>query len=302
MRLEKAEFKGKQIYKLIGEDLEAWVCPKDGMNVYRIIYHGKRVIAWDDTRFESGATYGIPVLYPTPNRSENLKIHVGEDAYDARMHGLVRCLPFAVTKEVCLEKEVLLEGSLKWDETQVDFGMFPYHSILRIRVSIRGNVTNWEYEVENREEKELPYGIAIHPFFDKNGQNVKISVPVDAFMEMTEEKIPTGTLIPMEETGVELRKPVSVEELDLDHVYTKYHEKEPICLLYEDFKVEIDATKEFTHVVVFTPKAPFFCVENQTCSTDCFNLYHKGMREESGLEFVAPGEKKSGKLKFTFSR
>ncbi|MDO4295751.1 MAG: aldose 1-epimerase [bacterium] len=300
MRLEKAEFKGKPIYKLMGEELEAWVCPEDGMNVYRILYRGQRIIAWDDSRFESGATYGIPVLYPTPNRSENQKIHVGDACYDARMHGLVRCLPFAVTKEICLAEEAMLEGSLKWDETQADFAMFPYRSVLRVRVSIRKNVLNWEYEVENKEEKELPYGIAIHPFFDKNGEEVKISVPVDTLMEMTEEKIPTGKLIPMEETGVDLRKPSSVEELDLDHVYTNYHVKEPICLYYDTFRVEIDASSDFSHVVVFTPKAPFFCVENQSCSTDCFNLYQKGKKAESGLEFVEPMGKKSGKLKFSF--
>lgn len=302
MKLEKSEWKGNQIYKLIGENLEAWVCPEDGMNVYRVIYEGKQVIAWDDSRFEKGATYGIPVLYPTPNRSENLKIHVDDAVYEARMHGLVRRLPFTVTEEVCGENEVFLSGSLKWDESQENFSCFPYHSILTIRVGIRGNEMTWEYEVDNQEQKELPYGIAIHPFFDKNGQDVKITVPVDSFMEMTEEKIPTGKRIPMEETGVELRKPVPVETLHLDHVYTGYHEGQPILLQYEDFQVSIDATRDFTHVVVFTPDAPFFCVENQTCSTDCFNLYHKGFKEESGLEFVKPGEKKGGKLTFTFQR
>ncbi|MDO4324871.1 MAG: aldose 1-epimerase [bacterium] len=301
MKIEKSEFKGKEIYKLIGEQMEAWVCPEDGMNVYGIAFEGQQIIAWDDTRFENGVTYGVPVLYPTPNRSDGLKIHIGEDAYDARMHGVVRRLPFAVTKELCLENEAVLEGSLRWDESQEEFFMFPFHSVLRIRVSIRKNVLNWEYEVENKEsEKELPYGIAIHPFFTKNGQDVKISVPVDSYMEMTEEKIPTGKLIPMEETGVELRKPVSVESLDLDHVYTDYHEKEPIRLYYDAFTVEIDATKDFTHVVVFTPKNHFFCVENQTCSTDCFNLYQKGYQKESGLLFVEPNGKKSGKLKFSF--
>lgn len=32
------------------------------------------------------ATYGIPVSYPTPNRSKNLKITVNGKQFDARLH------------------------------------------------------------------------------------------------------------------------------------------------------------------------------------------------------------------------
>lgn len=32
------------------------------------------MIAWEEERYQRKATYGVPVLYPTPNRSEELKI------------------------------------------------------------------------------------------------------------------------------------------------------------------------------------------------------------------------------------
>lgn len=301
MKLEKTDFNGRQIYKMTGSRIEVHVCPEDGMNIYQIIYDGNYVVVWDEERFERGGTYSVPVLYPTPNRTRDLKIHVNEESYDARMHGLVRRLPFTVTKEACTEDGILLEGSLQWDEAQAEFSMFPYRSILVIRIRLCEDALSWEYELTNHESRELPYGIAIHPFFSKNNQNVEITVPTDMLMEMTQDNLPTGRLIPIEETGADLRKSAFVEELDLDHVYTGYHQGEPIVIRYEDFKLEIDCTEEFTHVVVFTPKKPFFCIENQTCATDCFNLYHRGLEEESGLLFVAPGKTGSGALKFRFS-
>ena len=57
------------------------------------------------------------------------------------------------------------------------------------------------------------------PYFSKREQEVKISVPAASVMEMTEEKIPTGKLIPAGETVPDLRTPVLVDGLSLDHVY-----------------------------------------------------------------------------------
>ena len=38
----------------------------------------------------------------------------------------------------------------------------------------------------------MSYGIAVHPYFNKREQEVKITVPAASVMEMT-EKIPTGS-------------------------------------------------------------------------------------------------------------
>ncbi|WP_320977955.1 hypothetical protein, partial [Hungatella effluvii] len=73
-------------------------------------------------------------------------------------------------------------------------------------------------------------------------------------------------------------------------------------IFYNDCRVKLEATEEFGHIVVFTPKAPFFCIENQSCSTDCFNLFAKGFVRESGLQTVKAGEKKSGAIRFVFEK
>jgi aldose 1-epimerase len=53
--------------------------------------------------------------------------------------------------------------------------------------------------------------------------------------------------------------------------------------------VTLEASEIFKHMVVYTPsKRDFFCLENQTCSTDAHNLYEKGFTEEAHLLILEP--------------
>ena len=302
MKVRKTVWNGKEGYLLQNESMEVFVNPADGMNIYQIDWEGRHMIDWEEARYQRKATYGVPVLYPTPNRSENLKIQAYGKQYDARMHGLVKNLPFQVKTAETDGQAALVTGVLEWNEEQPDFAMFPFPSTLSITVKALPDEVVWSYQVDNRGEGELSYGIAIHPYFSKREQEVKISVPAASVMEMTEEKIPTGKLIPAGETVPDLRTPVLVDGLSLDHVYTDCPVGAYAEIFYKDCKVKLEATEEFGHIVVFTPDAPFFCVENQSCSTDCFNLFAKGYARESGLQAVHAGQKKSGEVRFVFEK
>ena len=302
MKVRKTVWNGKEGYLLQNESMEVFVNPADGMNIYQIDWEGRHMIDWEEARYQRKATYGVPVLYPTPNRSENLKIQAYGKQYDARMHGLVKNLPFQVKTAETDGQAALVTGVLEWNEEQPDFAMFPFPSTLSITVKALPDEVVWSYQVDNRGEGELSYGIAIHPYFSKREQEVKISVPAASVMEMTEEKIPTGKLIPAGETVPDLRTPVLVDGLSLDHVYTDCPAGAYAEIFYKDCKVKLEATEEFGHIVVFTPDAPFFCVENQSCSTDCFNLFAKAYARESGLQAVHAGQKKSGEVRFVFEK
>lgn len=302
MKVEKTVWNGKEGYLLQNESMEVFVNPEDGMNIYQMDWEGRQMIAWEEERYQRKATYGVPVLYPTPNRSEDLKIQTFGRQYDARMHGLVKNLPFEVKAADTDGQAALVTGVLMWNEAQPDFPMFPFPSTLSITVKVLPDEVVWSYEVENCGEGEMSYGIAVHPYFNKREQAVKITVPAASVMEMTEEKIPTGKLIPAGETVPDLRTPALVDSLSLDHVYTDCQAGAHAEIFYNDCKVKLEATEEFGHIVVFTPKAPFFCIENQSCSTDCFNLFAKGFVRESGLQTVKAGEKKSGAIRFVFEK
>ena len=75
----------KRRIPLQNESMEVFVNPADGMNIYQIDWEGRHMIDWEEARYQRKATYGVPVLYPTPNRSENLKIQAYGKQYDARI-------------------------------------------------------------------------------------------------------------------------------------------------------------------------------------------------------------------------
>jgi aldose 1-epimerase len=66
--------------------------------------------------------------------------------------------------------------------------------------------------------------------------------------------------------------------------------------------VRLEATPDFSHLVLYTPRAEgYFCLENQTCSTDAHTLFDRGFRRESGLRIVKPGEIHRGSVRYAVS-
>jgi aldose 1-epimerase len=54
--------------------------------------------------------------------------------------------------------------------------------------------------------------------------------------------------------------------------------------------------------VVYTPPpAPFFCVENQSCSTNAHNLHNEGLVAEASLSILNPGESLKAAIVFGVS-
>ena len=154
------------------------------------------------------------------------------------------------------------------------------------------------YEVENQNEKPLGFGFALHPFWkvigDKEQTFIQVALPYH--MEATKDLLPTGKLEPVEGTKWSLLEPRAVVDLRLDDVYYGATPESVVRVIYKAIGLQIQqkATSDFTHIVVFTPDRDYFCVENQTCSTDTHNLYSKGLKKESHLQIVEPGEKTGG--------
>jgi aldose 1-epimerase len=114
-----------------------------------------------------------------------------------------------------------------------------------------------------------------------------------------EDLLPTGKLKALDGSPYDLRVPVSLANLRLDDVYWGMLPEHAPGYEARDkgLKVTLGASKEFTHMVVYTPPGkPFFCMENQTCSTDAHNLHARGLQKEAHLLIVDPGKSLSGWL------
>jgi aldose 1-epimerase len=121
-------------------------------------------------------------------------------------------------------------------------------------------------------------------------------------MEATPDLLPTGRLLDVQGTPFDLRSPRALGSLDLDHVFTRLTSGGGARIEYRSIgmSVDLEATPDFTHAVVYSPKGEgFFCLENQTCSTDAHNLFDRGFHRESGLKTVPPRGLRKGTVTYS---
>ena len=115
------------------------------------------------------------------------------------------------------------------------------------------------------------------------------------------ELIPTGRRIDLADGPADLNAPKPLSELDLDDVFWGLEKAKPQVIFYDAIgkKLTLTADDYFPFSVVYTPtQAPFFCCENQSCSTNAHNLYNQGLVEEAQLSILEPGEKLEATITF----
>jgi aldose 1-epimerase len=183
------------------------------------------------------------------------------------------------------------------------FEAFPFPHRIGLSFTLTARGIRVEYAIENHGVEELPFGFGLHPYFMKldGDEGTFVSLPAVAAMEATPDLLPTGRLLEVAGTALDLRRPVTVGTLDLDHVFTRIEPDRHARVEYRKIglAVDLEAAADFSHLVLYTPRGErFFCLENQTCSTDAHNLSARGFAEVSGLKTVAPGAVHHGSVRY----
>ena len=248
-----------------------------------------------------GSLLGTPVLYPTPNRVRDGKLDFEGKTFRFEpnngpnfIHGLVRDQPWSAETPVIADDHVAVRTHIAMEPGTPMFDVFPICSALSLTYTLRAGGLRLDFGVHNTDaESRLGFGLAIHPYFRIIGprESVRLQVPAKGWMEAV-ELLPTGRILDLADGPADLREPVSLAELDLDDVYWGIESRTPQVIYYDYLakKVTLRAADLFTHSVVYTPQGrPFFCVENQTCSTDAHNLHARGLTKEAHLTILEPG-------------
>jgi aldose 1-epimerase len=288
------------------EKLEARIVPDAGSNLYSLKVGGTELLVqpaeWGVT---PSLRYGFPVLFPTPNRVRDSKFTFDGQTYTFApnertnfIHGLVHMLPWQSAAPSSDADSASVETFLDWDSRQKGFGSFPIQHRLSLRFALDAHGVKLTFTVQNRDDKRLPFGLGFHPWFQILGSRAETYVCVPAQKHMQAEGLlPTGKLETLDGSPYDLRKPVSLEQLKLDDVYwglnpdaaPRYEARD------KSIRVTLIGSSEFTHMVVYTPaERPFFCMENQTCSTDAHNLHSRGLAKEAHLLIADKGKSISG--------
>jgi len=287
--------------------------PEMGSNLWRFAVGGTEYI--DGAARADGRTIllGTPILYPTPNRVRDAHFTFGGKEYRFTpnngphfIHGLVREEPWEVDEPIVGMESVSVVTRITFDPTQSFWNSFPIRNTLELTYTLRASIMRFSFTVSNEDDYQLlPFGLAIHPYFRIYGGRdaVRIQVPAQKWME-AENLLPTGRLIDLEEGPADLREPTPLAQLNLDDVFWGLSESRPQTIYYDNLgkKVTLTASDFFTHSVVYTPpEHPFFCIENQSSSTDAHNLYSKGLEKEAHLTVLPPGASLSAWIEMAVS-
>ncbi len=306
------ESTGWQIYTLRQGNTTAQVAPAAGCNVFSIRVNGVEYLRVPDDRSKiPGVGYGTPILYPTPNR-----VRGGQFTFDGTtfrfqknsrgnfIHGLVHSVPWKVVEVQPSNDKSRLVAELQFTSDNSLYQKFPLEHTVRVTVTVTEGKVQWDYLVDNTSgRKAVPFGFALHPYFVYQGERAQtfMQVPATHWME-AENLLPSGRLIPVGESRFDLRQPTSLAGMNLDDVFFGMSPASPVVVDFRDRKrrITLAGSEEFTHLVVFTPDRPYFCVENQTCSTDAHNLANAGKQEAAHLQACGPGQSMTGSVWYRF--
>jgi aldose 1-epimerase len=296
-----------------GNSLEAWIAPTCGSNLCRLAVDGRNIINFEPELLKSDFT-GTPVLYPTPNKVRKGVFYYQGKAYPQVKQGRTVFEHGLVHDEPWNHQEPRINGDsislITWIEFNPDsalFEAFPFMHRLSLEFCLTPLGIRVLYTIENRDTQAIPYGFGLHPYFSKisGDQGTFVELPAEWVMETSADQLPTGRLIEVVGTRFDLRKQTPVEPLDLDHVFTGVPDGKFARVIYPflGLSIRLVATSDFSHLVLYSPTgAHFFCLENQTCSTDAHNLYDRGFKAESGLRFALPGGVQTGSIIYEVSR
>ncbi|GHO86831.1 aldose 1-epimerase [Dictyobacter formicarum] len=297
------------------------IAPDLGSNLYRFRVGNHEIIHCERELLKQMSFTGDFVLWPLPNRIRDRRYSFQGQDYSlvdverpqgnyVLIHGLVFDRQWHYEQPVVKQDAVSVTTYVDINkESDHWYESYPFDSRLSLTYTLNREGVHITYQVQNKGQRVLPFGFALHPYFSllSGKQDTYVSVPVATVMEADEELLPTGRLLDVRGTMYamfDVRQPVAVGNLKLDHVYMDLQPGAPAIIDYrqQGLQLHISATDDFTHAIIYTAteKDNFFCLEHQTCSTDAINLHHQGeeRRRMAHLLEVQPGESFQGTLNY----
>jgi aldose 1-epimerase len=290
--------------------MEARVVPAYGSNLCQFSVAGWKIIDFSLPLLLGHDYTGTPVLYPTPNRVRNgIFTWRGREYRQVKAgtlvveHGLVHGEPWAHGEPRAEAESARVETWIDFRPGDAIFDAFPFPHRLTLGFALTAHGLSVRYSIRNDGDQEIPFGFGLHPYFMKLSGDAEtfLSVQAGAVMEATPDLLPTGGLFDVQGTPFDLRSPRALGSLDLDQVFTRLASGGGARIEYRSIgmSVDLEATTDFTHAVVYSPKGEgFFCLENQTCSKDAHNLFDRGFALESGLKTVPPRGLREGTVTY----
>jgi aldose 1-epimerase len=255
--------------------------------------------------------YGVPIMYPWPNRIRDSRFTFGRRSYEVpivgrgphAIHGVTRERPWTVEEAGTDERGAFCRASIVIGQAPDD--PWPFPSRLTFEYRLFGNTLSMAAVAENVGSGPIPMGFGIHPWFDvpfgssSTRQQMELRAPAARFWELDETLCTTGPTRPVSE-GFDIRTWQSLEGRFVDNVYTALpltdgwftaEVRDPA----NGRTIAVRSDSAFREHVVFAPlHSDVVCLEPYTCATDAFNLTARGL--DTGTIVLQPGENWRGEM------
>lgn len=262
--------------------------------------------------------FGLPVLFP-PNRIEDgrydfdgreYRFPITNERDHAYHHGILKNLPFVVSKAIETDEEVLVECRYYSNAVNDDiFRDFPH--AFKCKLIYRLSEKGMEAEVMfgNKSSERMPVGVGFHtplrvPFAGGSADDYVMRVATGEEVELTGRNMPSGRLLPLSNRYAKLRDgglqvtgceaieaAFTVREIEVDGKPFRGALVENIRTGVRTF-YEVDDKTIFWTIWNNGGQVPYCCPEPQSWYTNAPNLPD---RESKGFQWIEPGGKWSMK-------
>lgn len=264
----------------------------------------------DDEFLHRTTRFGVPILYPWPNRVRDGRFTFRGRQYVVPAnspgghanHGLARGRPWTVDQSGVDAAGAYVRSVVTIGDDPTD--PFPFPSRLAVEHRLRGGNLSIQAEAINLGQEPMPMGFGLHPWFglpfglSGDRATCRVAVPASSIWEL-EDSIPTGRVVPAS-GRLDLRTLTPLGTEVFDDVFTDLEMSAAgfAARVHDPAThrtVTLHADGGFQHHVLFAPsERDVVCLEPYTCPTDAFNLEARGIA--AGVIVLEPGQSWRGSV------
>ena len=220
-----------------------------------------------------------PILFPIVGKLKNNETIINGKTYHMNQHGFARDMEFTELEKNNTEHKYMLESN------QETLKMFPFKFKLYVSHKLEENSVITTYEVVNKDEKKMIFGIGGHPAyicdyssgkysieFEKQENNIKfLSLDNGLIMEKEAKNILENNSIKLDKNSF-INDAIIMKNINSNKVYLKENDKKIL---------EFDFTG-FPYLGIWAKiGAPFVCIEPWMNTADKVNADGKFSSKEN---------------------
>lgn len=243
-------------------------------------YKGLDVLYKGDGPYWKGKN---PTLFPFISGYKGNEYILDNKAYSCEKHGFIRQSILETISET--NKQI----TMRLTDNEYTHMRYPFKFQYEITYRLDNNKVIISYEIENKDEKEMPFTFGAHPgFIVRNFDKTRLIFSNDKearlfkYQEGIEEIVPLGTY-----EGSKLLEDIS----KLETVMFKDIKSKDITLEMEEYSIKMDIS-QFKYLAFWTAnkESDFICVEPWISMNEIWNS-NSPFREDFELVYLKPQEK-----------